>query len=128
MFRKANIVIFFLIFTHSWLIAGANPPSKEIELSPAQVNLGEVSEVTEITLTLHNRGDKPIVITKATTDCSCTKIEFSKKPILGADSTLIQIQYLPARDEQGIFYKTIYIYTSKSKEPLRGVIRGKNKE
>ncbi len=124
--RATNIVKFFLIFALCTLRVNATPPVGELTLSPKQINLGEVSSDTIVTFTLYNNTKEAVVITKAVTDCSCTKIKFFKKPILPTDSTQIEIKYLPTRDESGVFYKTIQVHTSNSKEPIKGIIRGKN--
>ena len=75
-------------------------------------NFGDVKQFNEqkVEYTFTNNGDKPILITKAEASCGCTKLEYSKAPILpgktGSISTVFDAK------EEGLFQKTITVYLS----------------
>lgn len=98
----------------------------EPELTPSQIDMGQVKNQATATFMLHNKTEAPIVITRANSDCSCTKVKFTERPIMAGDSTKVVIKYNPAKDEVGTFYKTVFVYTSHSDKSVNAVIRGKN--
>lgn len=96
--------------------------AQTIELSRTNINFGTIPmrPRSEQSVVLYNRNNKPMVINAITVDCSCTKVEWTKKPVPASDSTTIKVIYTPA--ESGIFYKKIKIVTTDGDQTV--VIRG----
>lgn len=42
---------------------------------------------------LQNIGDKPLIIYSAGVSCGCTKVEFTKEPILPGQSTTVRVKF-----------------------------------
>lgn len=59
-----------------------------------------------------NDGDRPLVLLRVITSCSCIKASFSKRPVAPADSGVIRIVYEPHKSEPGAFNKVIQIYSN----------------
>lgn len=58
-----------------------------------------------------NNGNMPLVIMKAETNCSCTKIVFPKRPVNPGAEGVITVTYDP-KHQSGTFYKAINIYSN----------------
>ncbi len=71
---------------------------------------GKVSHIYPFT----NTGNAPLVILSVETSCGCTKATFDKKPVLPGGSGQITITYDPKRQENGVFYKAIQVFTNES--------------
>lgn len=86
--------------------------AQKAELSVGTINFGDIpmKPKSEQSVTLYNRTAKPIVINAINVDCNCTKVIWSKKPIMAADSTILNVVYAPL--ERGVFYKKAKIITS----------------
>lgn len=56
-----------------------------------------------------NAGDRPLVLTRVITSCSCLKASFSKKPVAPGASGVVRIVYEPHKAEPGAFNKVIQI-------------------
>lgn len=59
-----------------------------------------------------NDGDAPLVIKRIITSCTCTKAEYSKRPIEPGQKSVIRIVYEPRKKEAGVFHKVIQIFTN----------------
>ena len=59
-----------------------------------------------------NDGERPLVLVRVITSCSCIKASFSKRPVAPADSGVIRIVYEPHKSEPGTFNKVIQIYSN----------------
>ena len=59
-----------------------------------------------------NDGDRPLVLVRVITSCSCIKATYSKRPVAPADSGVIRIVYEPHKSEPGAFNKVIQIYSN----------------
>ncbi len=104
-----------------------NASAQQIRVNPTQLNLNEVSKPTNVEFQVINTSSSAMVIINIDSDCGCTKINYSKKPIAAGDSTAIKVTYSPRKGEEGLFYKTLKIHTSASSEPIKAIIRGSNK-
>jgi hypothetical protein len=69
-----------------------------------------------------NNGAKPLVITSVVTGCGCTVAAYERRPILGGDSSAIEISYDTRRT--GTFDRTIYVYSNAVQSPNLIRIRG----
>ena len=59
-----------------------------------------------------NEGTAPLVVKKATTTCSCTSVEFSKKPVMPGKQGTIRIIYSPNKLPAETFHKAIKVFTN----------------
>ena len=81
-----------------------------------------------------NDGDEPLVIKKITKSCSCTTVNYSRKPVMPGQSGVISIKYEPHKVEEGVFNRVIQIYTNASNKArilaIQGnsIVKGKHKK
>lgn len=75
-----------------------------------------------------NDGDEPLVIKKITKSCSCTTVNYSRKPVMPGQSGVITIKYEPHKVEEGVFNRVIQIYTNASKKARILAIQGNSIE
>ena len=78
----------------------------------------------ECTFEFVNDGDTPLVITHVVTSCSCTKAEYSKKPIPAGAKSTIKIIYEPHKKEPGVFHKVIQIFTNTADKRKIVTVKG----
>ena len=78
----------------------------------------------ECTFEFVNDGDAPLVITRVVTSCSCTKAEYSKKPIPAGAKSTIKIIYEPHKKEPGVFHKVIQIFTNTADKRKIVTVKG----
>lgn len=97
--------------------AGREAPAKGAHLSLEETtwNFGDVPRrggdlVHEFRFV--NDGDRPLVLVRVITSCSCIRASFSKRPVAPADSGVIRIVYEPHKSEPGAFNKVIQIYSN----------------
>ncbi len=100
----------------------------EPRVNPQEIDLGEVKRAVSVELFLHNDSEQPFVITGVEASCGCTQIKYSKQPISPKDSTKLTLRYTPVKNEVGVFYKTVKIYTSLAPKGISVVVRGTNKD
>lgn len=75
-----------------------------------------------------NNGDEPLVIKKITKSCSCTTVNYSRKPVMPGQSGVISIKYEPHKVEEGVFNRVIQIYTNASNKARILAIQGNSIE
>ena len=75
-----------------------------------------------------NDGDEPLVIKKITKSCSCTTVNYSRKPVMPGQTGVITIKYEPHKVEEGVFNRMIQIYTNASKKARILAIQGNSIE
>ena len=75
-----------------------------------------------------NDGDEPLVIKKITKSCSCTTVNYSRKPVMPGESGVITIKYEPHKVEEGVFNRVIQIYTNASNKARILAIQGNSVE
>ena len=78
----------------------------------------------ECTFEFVNDGDTPLVIARVVTSCSCTKAEYSKKPIPAGAKSTIKIVYEPHKKEPGVFHKVIQIFTNTADKRKIVTVKG----
>ncbi|MEG2865515.1 MAG: DUF1573 domain-containing protein [Mucinivorans sp.] len=94
---------------------------KGLEISTNQLDFGTITKQTLRTVMVYNRTPMAQVIIAATTDCNCTKVDYSHRPIKSGDSTLVRITYSPK--DKGAFYKGVTLRNSTNAD-LKFVVRG----
>ena len=70
-----------------------------------------------------NKGDAPLIITRASSSCGCTAPTYPKEPIAPGESGVIGVTY-HAKGRPGGFSKNITIYTNVPEEKIKLVISG----
>lgn len=73
--------------------------------------------------TIENQGDNPLVITRVTASCGCTRPEWTKDPIAAGKSGVVKVTYNP-KGRPGPFYKTITIFSNADKSRYNLAIKG----
>ena len=89
-------------------------------------NFGSIKEAKGLAshvFTIRNTGDVPLVITRVTASCGCTRPEWTKEPIAVGASGILKVTYNP-KGRPGPFYKTITIYSNAEKPRYNLAIKG----
>ncbi len=120
-----RLLIFTLLLFFAVLTDRASAQS--IKTTPERIDVGEVAKTKNVSFYLHNLTDSPVVITKVEATCGCTRIKYSSKPIPPRDSTELSLKYTADKEDVGVFYKTVSIYTTAEPKPLKVSVRGTNK-
>lgn len=101
-----------------------NQPMTTVLLSSLQIEMGNFSweeeQIKEIIIV--NSGNERLVINEVITSCGCTKVDFSKKPILPNDSIIMKVKYKAEHPEH--FNKTVTVYCNAENSPLEVMIIG----
>ena len=87
--------------------AAINAPEEQFDFGTIKEADGPVTHA----FTLKNVGNAPLVITRASASCGCTKPKFSTEPIAPGKSTKIEVTYNPA-GRPGQFVKTVAVYSN----------------
>lgn len=114
-----KLVLMFSVLLLSVVALNAQEVQKQtkgaaISAPEEQFDFGTIKEadgpVTHA-FTLKNIGNAPLVITRASASCGCTKPKFSTEPIAPGKSTKIEVTYNPA-GRPGQFVKTVAVYSN----------------
>lgn len=118
-----------LLSVFSFLLAGISfaqtdevAPSQEQEevvpgplliLESDVLDYGTIAKNSEPlrTISFHNGGDEPLVISNARGSCGCTVPTWPKEPILPGESSVIEIRY--ATNRTGSFSKKVTLTTNE---------------
>lgn len=107
--------------TTAWAQQGAQILSDELTY-----NFGTIAEADGFashTFTIKNTGDAPLVITRVTASCGCTRPEWTKSPIAPGKTGEVKITYNP-KGRPGPFYKTVSIFSNGKKGSYSLAIKG----
>ncbi len=80
------------------------------------INAGTFKEsdgVQQFSFEWSNAGTTPLVITKVVTNCSCTKISYSRQPVKAGEGSTLAISYDP-KGRIGEFNRKVFVYTQLS--------------
>ncbi|MDH6344022.1 archaellum component FlaG (FlaF/FlaG flagellin family) [Parabacteroides sp. PFB2-12] len=119
--RIMLIVLGIVCFT----IAGAQS-NAQLKVEETTFNFGNINEVdgpVNHVFTIRNTGKKPLVITRVTASCGCTRPEWSKEPIAAGKTGELKITFDP-KGRPGPFLKTISIYSNGNKGSYILTIKG----
>lgn len=89
-------------------------------------NFGTIAEADGLAshvFTVKNSGDAPLVITRVTASCGCTRPEWTKSPIAPGKSGKVKITYNP-KGRPGPFYKTVSIFSNGKRGSYSLAIKG----
>ena len=70
-----------------------------------------------------NKGNAPLIITRASSSCGCTAPTYPKEPIAPGESGVIGVTY-HAKGRPGGFSKNITVYTNVPEEKIKLIISG----
>lgn len=70
-----------------------------------------------------NRGEAPLVILGTKVSCTCTKVKWSRKPLLPGETAAIQVTY--NSKDKGVFMKEITVTTNARNNTVHLTIKGK---
>ncbi|MEF9950698.1 MAG: DUF1573 domain-containing protein [Mucinivorans sp.] len=119
--KTSFVLVSTLVFSLSAAIAAPTASPKGLEGSCTQLDFGKIAKPTVRNFTVYNRSSTPVVIISAATDCNCTKVDYSPRPIKSGDSTVIRVSYTPK--DKGVFYKSVTLRNSTNTD-LKFIVRG----
>lgn len=98
-----------------------------VSLLKDKVDLGDFSwnKEREAEFVISNVGKLPLVINDVITSCGCTKVDYTKKPILPGENIILKIKYKAEQPEH--FNKTITVYCNAEGSPFHLKISGNAK-
>ena len=71
-----------------------------------------------------NNGNKPLVIEKVESSCSCLDIEYPKEPIAPGKRSKITMTLKMKEICSGQFYRSAEVYSNGSEEPIEIILQG----
>lgn len=81
-----------------------------------------INKTTNVSFSLNNIGDIPLVIASVGTTCGCLVPKWSKMPIQPNETTEINVEVTP--DKKGYFKKGITIYCNVENRNIILAVRG----
>ena len=116
-----QILIAILLWTVGCLV-GLAQPKATFDKKVHEFGVVLWKHPATATFTIKNDGDKPLVISNATTSCGCTVADWTKTPIApGATGTVSSTFDAKAL---GHFYKDIGVYCNAADRPIYLMIQG----
>lgn len=102
-------IFWYFFFDVSDLQAGDNQALTEIRIAGDSLDLGRMKyhDRREITFTIANTGDHPLLIKDVQPSCGCTRAEWNKRPVQPGDSTAVSLLFEP--NSLGRFMKSIEV-------------------
>lgn len=88
-----------------------------IELSSKELDLGELytdDDKQQVRLSFRNVGDRPLVITEVRTSCSCTTVQYERRPIQPDEQSALTIIFDPKRAPEGALYRVIQLFSTSA--------------
>lgn len=112
----------FFTFSVLFIVCSGLIAAQSLRVSPNVVHMGDIVLKSEnkVTLTCVNVSDKPLVIRKIETDCSCTKPSWSKSPLMPGDSIQVTVTMIPT--DRGAFYKSVRFITAPKMDTISQII------
>ncbi|HEX7414397.1 MAG TPA: DUF1573 domain-containing protein [Bacteroidia bacterium] len=97
----------------------------QLKFEDAKQNFGFVKKGAQVKLiyAFTNAGNEPLLITDAKAECSCTKVNFPKEPILAGKQGVIEVLFdtSPTYDRQD---RTVAIISNDPKSPYKIRFKG----
>jgi len=100
----------------------------QLKFTNAKQNFGFVKKGEQVKLTYQftNTGNQPLLITETKVECSCTKVSFSKEPVLPGKTANIEVVFdtSPTYDRQD---RTVEVFSNGTGSPqkirFKGVVK-----
>lgn len=122
--KKRGILIFAQLLFLAGIIFAQN--GAQISADELTYNFGNIEEAAgpaSHVFTLKNTGDGPLVITRVTVSCGCTRPEWTQEPIAPGKTGKVKVTYNP-KGRPGPFHKTLSIYSNGKKGSYTLAIKG----
>lgn len=120
-----QIVFFLLLCSFAWKTASAQQ-EPFIRASELVYDFGTIAEedgpVSHV-FQVENTGMSPLVITRITVSCGCTKPEWTKAPIASGKTGEVKITFDP-KGRPGPFIKTVSIYSNGKQGSYKLSVKG----
>lgn len=123
--RNIRRLILAIAAATIWAMPHAQQGAK-ISSDELTYNFGTIAEADGLAshvFTVKNIGDAPLVITRVTASCGCTRPEWPKEPIAPGQTGEVKVTYNP-KNRPGPFYKTVSIYSNGKKGSYNLAIKG----
>lgn len=103
---------------------GEADTDRYLKFDATTVALGDVpvGQTREVTVRARNISDDVLVIVNAVTSCSCTKIEWSKKPVAAGEEVELNLSF--TADTEGVFRKKVAVTHSGASRPVSFIVEG----
>ena len=117
-----------IILCSVFLFAAYATAQNEARISTANqtYSFGTIAEAdgpASHTFEIENTGNIPLVITRVTASCGCTKPEWTREPIAPGKTGEVKVTYNP-KGRPGPFFKTISVYSNGKKGSYTLAIKG----
>lgn len=102
-----------LLLLAGWVGMLSAQPSLKLEV--LEQNVGKIPErggVVSREYRFVNAGDAPLVLVDSKVSCTCTKVEFPKKPVMPGQSGVVIVRYDPRKQPAGKIYKAIQLFSN----------------
>ncbi|MFI3318441.1 MAG: DUF1573 domain-containing protein [Rikenellaceae bacterium] len=80
------------------------------------------------TFTFTNKGERPLILLRCNTSCSCIKVEYPRHPIAPGKGGEIKVTYEIRKRESGVFAKVIELYANDKEGAHLITIQGNSTE
>lgn len=120
---KKLILAFAAIISMTTVWAQQNAQIASDELTYNFGTIAEADGFASHVFTIKNTGDSPLVITRVTASCGCTRPEWTKAPIAPGKTGEVKVTYNP-KGRPGPFYKTVSIFSNAKKGSYNLAVKG----
>lgn len=93
------------------------------EAPVADLGKMRINQKKDVLFRFSNVCPMPVVITKILTNCGCTSVDWSKAPVMPGKESGITITF--QAEQEGVFFKKIFIYHSADSSPVEIALKGK---
>ncbi|MDR2890998.1 MAG: DUF1573 domain-containing protein [Alistipes sp.] len=125
MMKRAFLILAFLATVCG--VSAQQPSGPHFRFDKTEHDFGDIDHsAAEVRCRFEftNDGTAPLVITRTLTSCSCTKVEYDKRPVPPGGRGAITVIYEANKKEAGVFYKTIEIYSNSPERRNNLIIKG----
>ncbi len=92
------------------------------EATVADLGRMKIGQKKDVVFSFANVSSTPVVITRIVTTCGCTSAEYEKVPLMPGKESKIKVGFEP--EEEGVFFKKIFIYYAGGSSPLEIAVKG----
>lgn len=112
--KYITVIACLFLFLGTMVAQNSDKRGAVITAEKTEFDFGTIKEVNGVVthiFTIKNEGNAPLVITRVSASCGCTKPEFSTEPIAPGKESKIKVSYNPA-GRPGQFTKSIAVYSN----------------